>query len=465
MGGHPTALKSAARRPQLSVQKLRRLIRAKGMKKSPSRLQAISTACASMSLYFLYELHQTAHWAVEANAKPLLLLGTAEHKGLTNQLSSTVSAVYLASLLGWDAVLPRVSSPFACSELLPECYGYQSFEQHNFSTFYDVDHLVRYAREILNIHVHENIPLGYKMLHSKHSPCPRGCRDTYGALLRKYSRVRGAVIVEGPGIAAGILDSNRHAEGVRASALALKYSKHIYERFGYVSERLKQTASRYVAIHYRYEPDALIKNYSGSAETFLHRVLRESALWTGKESALYIVSGTPVQHLLNDSVFREFTKSLPHMHIVDKLILDYKLSDITFINAAVDSLVASHAHSFYGISTSSFSAFVALHRVLNGRMQTTVFPTADSDQICADSVNHGHWQFELSIPYNSCFHPDPCTLLRRSAVTKAYSHLKRCPWNVANEMFHTASSTAQLCTGMLREYRECHDRAQQHGGP
>ena len=273
-------------------------------------LRLASFTCVLGAVNYSCNVYSISFLPAKGSSQPLLLLGTLEHKGLTNQLSSTVSALYLASLLGWDAVLPHVSSPYSCSELLPDCYEYQNFVQHDFSVFYDVEHIKHYAKSILNLRVHEKIPRGFKMLDSKHSPCPRGCRATYDTLLWKYSKVRGAVVVQGPGIAAGILDSNRHVVGVRICVHAFKYSKDIHSRFSFISKRLRHVNPHVVAIHYRYEPDAVEKNYSGSAAMYLRKILRQEAqLLTAKDSSLYVVSGTPVQNLLSDTKFRSFTEA------------------------------------------------------------------------------------------------------------------------------------------------------------
>eukprot|EP00959_Pyramimonas_sp_CCMP1952_P133558 2792908-Pyramimonas_sp.AAC.1 len=45
-----------------------------------------------------------------------MVIPTERAKGLTNQRSAVLSAVYLASVLGWDVTLPRVFSPLGCRD-------------------------------------------------------------------------------------------------------------------------------------------------------------------------------------------------------------------------------------------------------------------------------------------------------------------------------------------------------------
>ena len=87
---------------------------------------------------------------------PIMDLSAHAHKGMTNQLSASIGALYLAAILRWDVLLPAISSPLHCAGLTTSCYQYEKFKTFHFKRIYDEYHAVRminlfleYARTVL----------------------------------------------------------------------------------------------------------------------------------------------------------------------------------------------------------------------------------------------------------------------------------------------------------------------------
>ena len=388
-----------------------------------------------------------------ANVRPIMDLTSPEQKGMTNQLSASVAALYLASILKWDVLLPTIGSPMRCPDLDTTCYRYGSFLRVDFQTLYDVHHAKSFIMSRFSIRAYSRIPDGFKRVKQRRAPCTSsGCRDTYHRLSKLYSKFAGPVVVPGPGIAAGIIDSRADARGVELAVLAFKESQLVSRKFEKVFKKLMQFDEHFVALHYRFESDASVKHYTGSDAEFM---VKFRTILTHKPyraiRTIYVGGGLPLSRLLVSEPLQSFVKRFPAIHLVDKYALgEWATHNVTFVDAAVDQLVLERANLFFGTPTSSFSSLVALRRRIIHDAHSTMIPTPALPGSPCESIihaHHGQWQFELTIPYNDCMDSDPCLRLQSVTKIRSLKVLKSCPFQ--------GSTTGKYCTGMVATARQC----------
>jgi len=352
--------------------------------------------------------------------RPVMILDN--FKGLTNQRSYALTGLQLASLLRWSIALPRIHTPVdGCVNMSTICMKYSTFQEVNFSDIYDETHFVRTANR-LGVFVHKHIPAGYQTLPEHSWPCARHgrCFNTIEGLLSNFEQLRGRILVRAPGIGAGVVDSTETADHVRLINRAFVHNSQILLD----AERIFQHLSELgvvVAIHYRFEPDAVAVNYAGDVLLFGRRLSQfiEAIYSEGQRIVLFFVSGISLNEIRNSHIMKEVTERFPSALFANKqnftsLNAPSRSSPNSFVRAALDFELSLRAHHFVGIARSSFSSFVALGRrdlyERSARHLTALLPPNEQSEICALKDAHV-WQFELQLPVNECVVRDPCDIL------------------------------------------------------
>lgn len=393
--------------------------------------------------------------------RPIMQLSAPPHKGIHNQMSTIVTGLYLAVLLGWDVMVPMVYSPLNCADMSAGCYEYNTFLPFNFSLFFDQRFFVDFIEREYGLRVYTDascIPEYYVRLRVEESPCPSGCRFTYTGLFQLYSPIDSASIVQAPGIAAAILDSDEHAEGLLHAMSALRESPVLSD---YINKQLLSWQARnttIVAVHWRFESDVTLKSEKLSDERiFYEAFLKELRDFTNSDlsqAAVVFVGGQSSTEHKNDG-FRVL--KLDEM-LTDEFPEIQALLNITFIKSVIHNSLASQADFFVGHSWSSFSAFTAARRYRD-RLPSTLIPS-QAPYNC-ELLNRGdaatHWQYELTLPLQDCVVEDPCLTLHTAKSKRSvagYMDLKfGCPY-ARGTRTRTHDDTS-ICTGMTLLRQRC----------
>ena len=374
------------------------------------------------------------------------------NKGLTNQRSLAVTGLMLASSLGWDVLLPTVFSPENCRHDAL-CYQYSKFKQIPFELIYDLDHFIKFSAERLGVRVHIDIPDGYTPLAPHLWPCTKAgrCRGTLESLLNRYRGIRGRHVVEAPGIAASAVDSRHAVITTRLVNNAFRHAGSIRQEAMRLTHQLAHKGI-VVAIHFRFEPDALKAKYAGRQDIYENRLMSflSTLPLTGSRLVLFFVSALNLAEIENFPMMRSVRARYPGVVLMNKeTMIPETTSDVTFVNAALDFEIALNSQYFVGVARSSFSVFVAVGRIDNHVFNSTVlFPSQETSELCSLQNAH-HWQFELQLPFNDCVVRDPCTILMR--ISKQETEPDTCTFSQID--FDVVKEN--LCTGLTSVGLQC----------
>mmetsp|Transcript_26165 Transcript_26165/g.73309 ORF Transcript_26165/g.73309 Transcript_26165/m.73309 type:complete len:734 (-) Transcript_26165:2988-5189(-) len=398
-------------------------------------------------------------------------------KGLFNQRSTSLTALQLAAMLNWGVILPQIYSPSNCHDLDPACYT--KMQLIPFAELHDQEHFIRYVAQTLGVRVYLQPPPGYIELPEDDRPC-KGfikCRGTIRQLMDTYMHITGPYVVPPPGIAATVLDSREHAQTTRMIDSAFQAEPGVRMAAQSILDAVgKRTL---LAIHLRFEDDALAaNNYAGQPAVFGRRLLlsaRQMGIDKSTPLVVYIASGLSIEKARRHSSMAPLLSTFPDALLVDKHSFSVRASNLTFFFSAVDYEVASQANHFVGVVTSSFADFVALRRrsLRPGPFSTVLLPALEDRQLCnlSSEHHHGHWQFELGLPFNDCTIPDPCRLLnavdwRRYRMPEIQPTSCKIPpegfmhQGQAEGFMHQGQAEGQVrrfshCTGMTAATRGC----------
>jgi len=458
---------------------LRVLLRGQTRKRSTSSMPArrtrrrlrtkVNVLCSRCTVLLLVLVSGTYSIGVLVSPKqntgvgrPIMQLSTPPHKGLYNQVSTILTGLYLATLLGWDILLPEVYSPTNCGDMSPKCYDYSTFQAFRFSLFFDQEFFTDFIEREYGLHVYKDvtdIPDSYVHMGARKSPCARGCRSTYDGLYRLYSTIDYAAIVHPPGIAAAIVDSDKHAEGLLLAMSALRESPIIRANVREQVLSLRARNAILVAVHWRFESDVSAKSEQLSNESIFHdRLLEELGQFTAtnlSHAAIFFVGGhSATAHRnyglrvlkLDEIPAHEYRESEMH-------------KNITFIQSAIHHALAREADLFVGHGWSSFSAFAAMWRFRH-RLPSKLIPS-QAVYNCDLLERHDaltHWQYELTLPLQDCVVQDPCLTLYEAKLKRppmnGYTQLKfGCPYERERRV-RTRYGTG-ICTGMTQLRQRC----------
>ncbi len=396
--------------------------------------------------------------------RPIMHLHAGVARGLCNQRSVMLTSLYLATLLNWDILLPYIYSPLNCSVQSPSCYAYNKYTRFPFGSIYDEKHFVNYVNKEYMLRVYtsfEQVPKPYAMVHKELRPCKGLCRGTYDVLVKLYSNIDGHLIVDGPGIAAGFLNSLAHYHGLQRANQAFRHNELVNQAANHILNETSNSAT-FIAIHWRFEEDVARKKLQLLNQTvFLNKIetqlLKLNTSWKDENISFYLAGGLPTSAA--ESVLRMMAQRLKfqHVHIYDKRGGISGNNAMTFFNAAVDFEVSCRAGTFFGHPFSSFSAFIASERYQNSQVSHLV-PSFDKQYGCDMLTSfdaNSHWQYELTLPLQPCLTPDPCRMFYLNAdsnkrKTMAYMLLKNgCP---THENMHVDITH---CTGMTLLMKTC----------
>lgn len=394
--------------------------------------------------------------------RPIMQLSTPPHKGFYNQVSTLLTGLYLATLLGWDVLVPELYSPMNCADMSPKCYEYNTFQPFRFSLFFDQGFFTDFIEREYGLHVYTHvidIPDYYVRMSARNSPCAGGCRSTYDNLYQLYSAIDYAAVVHPPGIAAAIIDSDKHAKGLLFAMSALRESPIIRD---YVHEQLLSWRARskiLVAVHWRFESDVRAKSEQLSNERiFSKRLQEELEQFTAhhlSHAAIFFVGGGSVTAHTN---YGSGVLKLDEMHAHEHRESEVDMN-ITFIRSVIHNAFARQADLFVGHGWSSFSAFAAAWRFRH-RLPSKLIPSQavyNCDLLERDDAIT-HWQYELTLPLQDCVLQDPCLTfyeakLKRPPMTH-YNQLKfGCPYE--RERRVRTHDNMGICTGMTQLRQRC----------
>jgi len=392
-------------------------------------------------------------------------------RGFCNQRSAMLSALYLASMLQWDVVLPRIYSPEACENMSPLCYKYTKFEEFSFDVFYDVTYFSEFVKHEYGIHTYlstEHLPQAYQHAEPHNKPCARGlCRGTYDDLYAKYSRVRGPFIVHGPGIASGFINSEMHFHGVQLANTAFHPSAKIAAEGLRRVARIVSSGKLTVALHWRFELDVRSKVTPLVNEDVFTKAITTSLEKHHKNPRgliFYIAGGESREeidrHVGLHTMIQHFHKGEIYGSSMDEM------SNVTFLNAAIDLFVSAELDVFFGHSFSSFSGFIAAARHIEYKHNHLVPSFMKYGCEILNTVDTlTHWQYELTLPVQHCYVPDPCQVFYQKVSplhqgSSAWDDLRKgCVYKRSNSTsMNLAHSHTSGCTGMTNLWLNCRTR-------
>lgn len=393
-----------------------------------------------------------------ARGRPILLLeagAKGSNKGLTNQLSLSVNALYLAAELNWDVVLPHVYSPVLCSNQNTDCYQYNKFKSVPFGKIYDYRIFIKYCTH-KGIRVYKKVPRSYLPLPDSEWPCKRygRCFDSASHMVKSFKHIRGRFVVRAPGIGAIIPDTLKSVSRLRHASLAFRHSNSVRAKAQDILAHVRSENNTILAVHYRFEPDAMKVNYAGDEQGFVNSLTEQTMqlLAMNANVVLYFSTGYSIAELSSRDHIGLLRRQLPEVQFFDKYATGSVASKITFEDAAIDFEVALEADVFVGTSRSSFAAFIALQRsLLEPHKETVLLPSVNRSTLCQGRDSLGNWMFELTVPYNRCRPRDACRLQH----SKAYKVPILSPTCDCSECLEFTGS--EHCTGMTKALMSCQD--------
>ena len=379
------------------------------------------------------------------------ILDVSSPKGLTNAMSSWLSGVYLAALLGWGILLPTVhSSEWGENN---DVWGqYSNYHEVDFQEIFDQKFFITSIETRFGVPVLAGRPASY--LDASNGCQDNRCRGSFDDLVHHFGKIKGNYVVKGPNIASGIIDSKAHLKGVRDVASYLRLSAVNFETAQAAVNAMKLNGT-IIFLHFRYEPDAMKIGYAGSPETFLDDVLLSLNRIVAVEdlrAVIYFASGLNMSTILSMPPVEKFLNRFSHATAVNRESLGIPKYTFMARNAAVDGEIGVQSDLFFGTVQTSFTAFVMLGRRTRGKDPGTsyAFGVREHDDKCSGIMqHHGDWQMELSIPYNDCLHPDPCEMCSKWASLSNWMISESCATQ------GTDSQDMKFCSGMMGKYMDC----------